>query len=204
MKPAKAEVQIIAGKLRRRRIQCLVQDTLRPTPMRVREAYFSIMGNAIPDRHFFDVFAGTGIHGLEAVSRGATEATFIEHDRYLVDSLNDNMRLLKIDQQGLVLKADVYRWVERWMAPQDAVNVFVSPPFPDLTNKKEEFIKLIAELMEKVAIDSTVTVQAEDNFDITELPGEEWDIRTYGRNVLAIWVKPDPNAPPDDVVEEEE
>ena len=76
----KTEVRIVAGSLRGRKIQVGVHPGLRPTPQMVREALFSILGNAVPGRPFYDVFAGTGVVGLEAVSRGATEARLIESD----------------------------------------------------------------------------------------------------------------------------
>ena len=74
------QIRIVAGTLRGRKLTCNVNPNLRPTPQMVREALFSILGNAVPGRPFYDVFAGTGIVGLEAVSRGAKEARLIESD----------------------------------------------------------------------------------------------------------------------------
>ena len=65
------EVRIVAGALRGRKLVAFVHEGMRPTPQMVREALFSILGNAVPGRVFYDVFAGTGVVGLEAVSRGA-------------------------------------------------------------------------------------------------------------------------------------
>ena len=79
IQPSKVELRIVAGSLRGRKVKAVVHDDLRPTPQIVREALFSILGNAVPGRPFFDIFAGTGVHGLEAISRGATEAVFVEH-----------------------------------------------------------------------------------------------------------------------------
>src|SRR5215510_4223269 len=76
----RTQLRIVAGSLRGRKIQVAVHPGLRPTPQMVREALFSILGNAVPGRPFYDVFAGTGVVGLEAVSRGATEARLIERD----------------------------------------------------------------------------------------------------------------------------
>src|SRR5918997_1835736 len=76
----KTQVRIVAGSLRGRKITAVVHEGLRPTPQMVREALFSILGNAVPGRVFFDVFAGTGVVGLEAVSRGASRAALIERD----------------------------------------------------------------------------------------------------------------------------
>ena len=76
----KVQVRIVAGSLRGRKLTAVVHEGMRPTPQMVREALFSILGNAVPDRVFYDVFAGTGVVGLEAVSRGATSARLIEKD----------------------------------------------------------------------------------------------------------------------------
>src|SRR5829696_6746252 len=76
----KTQIRIVAGTLRGRKITCVVHEGMRPTPQMVREALFSILGNAVPGRVFYDVFAGTGVVGLEAVSRGATSARLIEKD----------------------------------------------------------------------------------------------------------------------------
>src|SRR5208337_4003088 len=74
----RTQIRIVAGSLRGRKLSCTVNPNLRPTPQMVREALFSILGNAVPNRPFFDVFAGTGVVGLEAVSRGATMVTLVE------------------------------------------------------------------------------------------------------------------------------
>src|SRR6476659_10544339 len=76
----KTEVRIVAGTLRGRKLTVVVHEGLRPTPQMVREALFSILGNAVPGRVFYDLFAGTGVVGLEAVSRGATSARLVEKD----------------------------------------------------------------------------------------------------------------------------
>src|SRR5918993_1199847 len=76
----KVQIRIVAGALRGRKLTAVVHEGMRPTPQMVREAFFSILGNAIPDRVFIDVFAGTGVVGLEAVSRGASSARLIEKD----------------------------------------------------------------------------------------------------------------------------
>src|SRR5688572_14094609 len=80
----KTQIRIVAGSLRGRKLSVVVHEGLRPTPQAVREALFSILGNAVPGRVFYDVFAGTGVVGLEAVSRGAASARLIEKDPRLV------------------------------------------------------------------------------------------------------------------------
>src|SRR2546425_3319369 len=116
MQPSRVQLRIVAGSLRGRKITAVVHEDLRPTPLMVREALFSILGNAVPGRPFFDVFAGTGIIGMEAVSRGAASASFVERDFRLIDGLERHLRAFQVDQ-GRIIRGDVYRWVERWQAP---------------------------------------------------------------------------------------
>jgi 16S rRNA (guanine966-N2)-methyltransferase len=197
IQPSKVEIRIVAGSLRGRKVKTVVHDELRPTPQRVREALFSILGNAVPGRPFFDLFAGTGVHGLEAISRGATEAVFVERDAKLANAIDGKLREWDIARQGQVLRADVYRWAERWIPPAGPVNLFLSPPFADLTERYDAFLALVAQLADKAPLESCVCIQAEDGFPTEQLPGANWDVRAYGRNVLAIWVKeaPAPDAP---------
>lgn len=190
MKPERVEIRIVAGSLRGRKIPCTVHEDFRPTPVMVREALFSILGNAVPDRVFFDLFAGSGVHGMEAVSRGASEALMVEADGKLVNNIDNRLREFGILKKGYVVKADVYRWADRWIPPTEAVNVFVSPPFPDLTERFDQFLKLVNVLIEKMPPESVISLQTEDDWDTAKLPGTDWDIRKYGRNMLCIWVKP--------------
>ena len=190
MKPERVEIRIVAGSLRGRKIPCTVHEQFRPTPVMVREALFSILGNAIPDRVFFDLFAGSGVHGMEAISRGASEALMVEADGKLVNNIDNRLREFGIIKKGYVVKADVYRWADRWIPPAEAVNVFVSPPFPDLTERFDQFLKLVNVLIEKMPAESVISLQTEDDWDPAKLPGTDWDIRKYGRNMLCIWVKP--------------
>jgi 16S rRNA (guanine966-N2)-methyltransferase len=173
-------------------VKAVVNDDLRPTPQAVREALFSILGNAVPGRPFFDLFAGTGVHGLEAISRGATEAVFVEREAKLASAIDGKLREWEITREGQVVRADVYRWAERWIAPPVPVNLFLSPPFGDLTERFDAFLALVATLAEKAPVESCVCIQAEDGFPTERLPGANWDVRSYGRNVLAIWVKEAP------------
>jgi len=189
MQPSKVQLRIVAGNLRGRKITATVHEDLRPTPQMVREALFSILGNAIPGRPFFDVFAGTGVHGLEAISRDAAEAVFIERDAKLAAAIEARLKEFDVLRQGHVVRADVYRWAERWIPPPGPVNIFLSPPFADLTERFDAFLRLVTMLAEKAPADSCICIQAEDGFPTERLPGTGWDVRSYGRNVLAIWVK---------------
>src|SRR5690348_17601530 len=115
----RTQIRIVAGSLRGRKLTCTVNANLRPTPQMVREALFSILGNAVPDRQFFDVFAGTGVVGLEAVSRGASMVTFIERDFRLIGELERHISEFGVGEQARIARTDVYRWIERWQSPSE-------------------------------------------------------------------------------------
>ena len=190
MRSARTQVRIVAGSLKGRRLTCTVTDELRPTPQMVREAFFSILGDAIPDRPFYDIFAGTGALGLEAISRGAKNAILLEHDFRLAAAIEGYLKQFGVSDRGHVLRADVYRWVERWQPHAgEPVNVFLSPPFSDLQQRLGAFMRLVSELQAKVPHGSVITVQAEEGFPEGELPGAGWERRQYGRNLLLIWIK---------------
>jgi 16S rRNA (guanine(966)-N(2))-methyltransferase RsmD len=199
METYKSDIRIIAGSLKGRKVTCIVDEELRPTPQRVREALFSILGNAIPNRPFIDIFSGTGVIGIEAISRGASSATLLERDTKLANAIDSYLKKFAITDKAIVIRTDVYRWVERWLPPQEPVNCFFSPPFVDLTERVQDFLAVVEKLMNKVPDDSCVVVQAEDGFDPAFLPDpENWDQRKYGRNLLFIWVKGSPLESDDD------
>src|SRR5271170_2147525 len=104
MEHIRTQLRIVAGSLRGRRLDCVVHEDLRPTPQMVREALFSILGNAVPQRAFFDVFAGTGANGLEAISRGASEAFFLERDPRLATDIDKHLKKFEVLDRGTVIK----------------------------------------------------------------------------------------------------
>jgi 16S rRNA (guanine(966)-N(2))-methyltransferase RsmD len=195
MAAERTEVRIVAGSLRGRKLTCTVHPGLRPTPQMVREALFSILGNAIPGRVFYDVFAGTGVVGLEAVSRGATRAACIERDARLAADIQRYAQKFGVADRVQVLRADAYRWSERWVPPAGGpVNLFLSPPFPDLQpDRLPAFLKLVNDLLARAPDESVLVIQAEEGFPGEELPDlAAWDVRKYGRNLLYIRVKGEP------------
>ena len=184
----RTQIRVVAGKLRGRKVSCTVTPELRPTPQMVREAYFSILGNAIPERIFIDIFAGTGVVGIEAISRGASQALFVERDPQFAKGIESHLREFELTRQTKLYRTDSYRWIAAWMPPKTPVNVFLSPPFADLTDKTGDLLAAIATLQQKVPEDSVIVVQSERGspVDDAELL-RDWELRHYGRNELLIW-----------------
>jgi 16S rRNA (guanine(966)-N(2))-methyltransferase RsmD len=159
----------------------------------VREALFSMLGDAVPDRCFIDLFAGTGAVGLEALSRGAARVRFIERDSRSAMAIDRHLHDFGVQDRAVVERADAYRWVNHWQGAKEPVNFFLGPPYADLTRRAEDILALIATLQEKVDEDSIIVLQAEQADILKRLPDmANWKTRRYGRNMLLIWVKAAP------------
>ena len=119
-------VRIVGGRWRGRRLAVPAGTEVRPTPDRVRETLFNWLAPSLPGAHCLDLFAGTGVLGLEALSRGAAEATFVERDAVLVRTLED--RIGALAAQARVIHGDALEFLEA--RPQRSFNVvFVDPPY---------------------------------------------------------------------------
>src|SRR5262249_21004111 len=155
-----------------------------------------------PNRAFVDIFSGTGIMGIEALSRGASSAHLIERDPQLAKGIETHLRAFELTRRAKLYRTDSYRWAAAWVAPKEPVNVFLSPPFADLTHKTDDLLNAIQQLQAKVAEDSLIVVQTErgsplDEADLLKV----WEIRRYGRNELMIWQR-EITAPTDSQAEE--
>lgn len=132
-------MRIISGTFGGRRIAMPTGDQVRPTADRVREAWFSILGAAIPGARVLDLFAGSGALGLEALSRGATTAEFVERHRRSLAALRDNLAALGVEAQATVHPVEAMRFAER--LPPGAFDVaFADPPYA--TSHAEELVTL--------------------------------------------------------------
>lgn len=179
-------VRIIGGEFRGRMVPCEVHTDLRPTPDRVREALFNILAFDLDGKHFIDIFAGTGVVGLEAIGRGVKETWFVEWDAKNAVSIQKLIDLFRVRQKARVIRADAYRWLEHWTPPTDPVVLFLSPPFPDLQSKPDVFVSTVENAIKQVVPGSIVVVQVEVGVPLNWSPEIEWDTRKYGRNLILI------------------
>ena len=119
-------VRIIAGEWRGRRIEISPGTSVRPTPDRVRETVFNWLHGSLVGARCLDLFAGTGVLGFEALSRGAAEAWFVEQDAQLVDALRNTARQLGTTPQ--IVRRDALAFLrEPPVALFDVV--FLDPPY---------------------------------------------------------------------------
>ncbi len=120
-------VRIIGGEWRGRRLPVPDITGVRPSPDRVRETVFNWLQTVVPGSRCLDLFAGTGVLGFEAVSRGARAVTLVERDPRVVQTLQESSARLGADARITVVCADALRWLET--APGLYDLVFLDPPF---------------------------------------------------------------------------
>jgi 16S rRNA (guanine966-N2)-methyltransferase len=181
-------MRIIAGQRRGHKISGPKRDLTRPTSDFVRESVFNILRDAVEGRVVVDLFAGTGALGLEALSRGAVRALFIERDRESAALIRANLATLRYEDRGTVVVADVFRWVKSY-TPLDSepVVVFIDPPYAEYQQKPERMRQLLETLVGKLPRESILLVEAGRVFGAENLPSPDaWDVRRYGGTHLAL------------------
>ena len=121
-------MRIVAGLYGGRRISAPRDGRVRPTSDRVREAWMSILADDLPDARVLDLFAGSGALGLEALSRGAASAEFVEMHRASLAALVANIEALGVGDRARVHRGDAERFVEG--LPEAAFDIaFADPPY---------------------------------------------------------------------------
>ena len=158
-------VRIIGGALKRSKVKLLAHEGLRPTPDRVRETLFNWLMPVLPGAIVIDCFAGSGVLGLEALSRGASRCTFIEKDEAIADQLQKNLVRFQLTSQAKVTQADVFQVAEE--IPQVADIIFADPPFHH--GMSQHFLTWIHD---KVQPDSHLVIEHERDQDL-DLQGFE-------------------------------
>lgn len=143
------EIRLIGGRWRSRRVTVLDRPGLRPTPDRLRETLFNWIGHDLHDSHCLDLFAGSGVLGLEALSRGALSTTFVDSDGGAIESLAQAIDQLECHSQTNLINDDALRFIES--AGQRFDIVFADPPFQG---------ELLEQLIDSLASSQRLTPKA--------------------------------------------
>jgi 16S rRNA (guanine966-N2)-methyltransferase len=123
-------LRLIAGRFKGRLLKTPKSASTRPTQGMLREAVFNICQNEIEGAHFLDLFAGSGAMGLEALSRGAAHATFVEQNRNAIACIKENIAQLQVSQETTLIPTDVARALAL-LAKQKARFdlIYIDPPY---------------------------------------------------------------------------
>jgi 16S rRNA (guanine966-N2)-methyltransferase len=123
-------MRVIAGSARGILLVAPRDRATRPIADRVKETLFGILGERVVGATVLDLYAGSGAIGIEAVSRGATHATFVERARHALEALRENLRRARVEAQATVRAADVLRFLAS--PSEDRYDLaFVDPPYAE-------------------------------------------------------------------------
>lgn len=123
-------MRVIAGKARRLPLKTIEGLDTRPTTDRIKETLFNMMQTDIPGSGFLDLFSGSGGIGIEALSRGAKEAFFVENNKKAAECIRQNLETTKLAENGIILECDVLTALRRLEGRNVVFDIiFMDPPY---------------------------------------------------------------------------
>jgi 16S rRNA (guanine966-N2)-methyltransferase len=184
-------MRVIAGRAKGIQLQAVPGQGTRPISDRVKESLFNILGDWIVDAWVLDLFAGTGSVGIEALSRGAAQATFVEKQTRAMAVIRGNLRRTGLSSSARLVQADVFRFLEEDAEPFDLI--YVAPPqYEGLWSKT------------LLALETHPGWLARDGLVVVQMFPKEWqpleletlalvDQRQYGSTLLCFYEPPAPD-----------
>jgi len=177
-------MRVIAGTAKGKQLKMVPGEGTRPVSDRVKEAAFNILTYDTPDSRFLDLFAGTGAVGIEALSRGAAHATFVEKAAQAVRVVRENLRATGLTAQATVIHGDAFEFLRK--TDQQFDIIYIAPP---------QYLGLWAKAMR--ALDERPILSAEGVIVVQIFPKEFepldlqhytlTDRRTYGSTMLCFY-----------------
>lgn len=174
-------LRITSGSFGSRRID--TPDTTKTHPMgdRIRTSLFNKIASELPNASVLDAFAGSGALGLEALSRGAQHATFIEKDRIAQKVIAKNIALLGVQDQTKLIRSSISAWLET-SGGQAFDIIFADPPYHDLQ------LGVVAKLTECLKPNALMVLSLPNNTEAPVYQGlEQTDMRSYGDATLTFY-----------------
>ena len=145
-------MRVIAGSAKRLMLKTVEGMETRPTTDRIKETLFNMISPYIADCSFLDLFSGSGAIGIEALSRGAKTAIFVEQNKKAVACIRENLKFTKLEKDAIVYDCDVL-YALKQLNGKKFDYVFMDPPYNQLLEKQVlEFIKDADILEEGAAI----------------------------------------------------
>ena len=165
-------MRVIAGKARSIQLTTVKGDSTRPTTDRIKETLFNMISVGLCDCSFLDLFSGSGAIGIEAISRGAKNAVFVERDRNAVACIKENLKKTRFSDQAQVIDHDVMTALRQLNGRRKFDYIFMDPPYDHLIEK--EVLNYLSE-SELLADDALIIVEAslKTDFDYLDELGFE-------------------------------
>lgn len=179
-------LRVISGSARGRKLKSVPGDTTRPVMDRVKEALFNILAGDVIDSNWWDLFAGTGAIGIEALSRGAAFVKFSDMNRAPIETIQENVEHCQFSEQAEIKRGDAFAMLAG-RADKQFEYIYIAPP--QYKKMWLEALKLIDDNMGWLTEDGTVIVQIDpreyEEFEFNNLV--EGEQRKYGNTLLVFY-----------------
>lgn len=179
-------LRVISGKAKGRKLKTVPGDTTRPVTDRVKESLFNILASDVIDSRWWDLFAGTGAIGIEALSRGAAFVRFTDLNRDPIDTIRFNVEHCGLTSQSEIRRGDAFTMLSR-DADAQFDYIYIAPPqYKDMWEKA---LELVDDNIHWLSKDSWVIVQIAPK-EYREIPLvnlEQIELRKYGTSMLVIY-----------------
>lgn len=166
-------MRVIAGTARHLSLKTIEGMETRPTTDRIKETLFNMIQNQMPRCRFLDLFSGSGAIGIEALSRGADYAVFVENQRNAIACITSNLEFTRLKNRSFVMQCDVLEGIKRLEKTEQSFDfIFMDPPYNHLWEKQVLELLQESKLVEE---DTIIIVEAslETEFSYVEEMGFE-------------------------------
>lgn len=179
-------LRVIAGQAKGRKLKSVPGDTTRPITDRVKEALFNILAGDVVDSNWWDLFAGTGAVGVEALSRGAASARFSDTNRLPIETIRSNVEHCGFTSRAEIRRADAFAYLS---SPPDRSFEYIYIAPPQYQEMWAKALELVDDNMGWLGDDGWVIVQIHPR-EYRELKLEnlqEFEQRRYGTTLLVFY-----------------
>lgn len=159
-------MRVIAGSARSMPLKTIPGNDTRPTTDRIKETLFNILQTDISGARFLDLYSGSGAIGIEALSRGALTAYFVENNKAALECIKDNLKFTRLHDRGVVMECDVISAVRRLAGKEVFDIIFMDPPY-----KSEQEAEVMAAIRDSNIADgyTIIIIEAALDRDLSEL-----------------------------------
>jgi 16S rRNA (guanine(966)-N(2))-methyltransferase RsmD len=180
-------MRIVAGEFRGRKLLTPKDSQIRPTSDKVREAIFNIIASRVPGASVLDLFAGTGALGLEALSRGAARAVFVDRSPEAIRLIRANVELCRARDRARIVQGAVSPVVQRLVSQEETFHlIFMDPPYG------KGYIEETLLQLDKVEYAQALIVAEHHIKDLLPQRMGEWlrtQERRYGDTAISFFMK---------------
>lgn len=176
------KMRVIAGTAKRLQLKTLDGLDTRPTTDRIKETLFNMIAPSIYDSVFLDLFSGSGGIGIEALSRGAKEAVFVENNPKAMAVIKENLKFTKLEHKGLTMTRDVMTALYQLEGEKICDFIFMDPPYDRELEKKVLHYLADSQLVYE---DTVIIVEASKETDFSYLEDMGFSLikeKTYKTN----------------------